>query len=34
MAKFCLETGISPREFWELTFEEYNAITEEFNRRK
>jgi hypothetical protein len=34
MAKFCLATGISPREFWELTFEEYNAMVEELNRRK
>lgn len=34
MAKFCAATGYTPSEFWELTYEEYVAITEEINRRQ
>jgi hypothetical protein len=34
MAQFCVATGLSPKEFWELTFEEYSAMIEELNRRK
>jgi hypothetical protein len=34
MAKFCVETGYTPEQFWELTFEEYSAMVEELNRRK
>tara|TARA_R110000868_G_scaffold116745_3_gene310481 strand:+ start:2294 stop:2398 length:105 start_codon:yes stop_codon:yes gene_type:complete len=34
MARFCLETGYTPTEFWELEFSEYSAMVEELNRRK
>jgi hypothetical protein len=34
MAKFCIATGYTPEQFWELTFEEYSALVEELNRRK
>jgi hypothetical protein len=34
MAKFCLATGYTPQEFWELAYEEYVALVEELNRRK
>jgi hypothetical protein len=33
MAKFCVQTGYTPEQFWELTYEEYNAMVEELNRR-
>jgi hypothetical protein len=33
MAKFCLSTGFEPKVFWGLTYQEYNAILEEYNRR-
>jgi hypothetical protein len=34
MAKFCVATGLAPKDFWQLTFEEYGAMIEELNRRK
>jgi hypothetical protein len=34
MARFCIETGLTPSQFWELTYEEYVAMVEELNRRK
>jgi len=34
MAKFCIATGYTPEQFWELRFEEYSALVEELNRRK
>jgi hypothetical protein len=33
MARFCIETGYTPEQFWELTYEEYVAMVEEMNRR-
>jgi hypothetical protein len=33
MAKFCVATGYTPNEFWELTYEEYVLMVEELNRR-
>jgi len=34
MAKFCVAMNYTPEQFWELTFEEVNALVEELNRRK
>jgi hypothetical protein len=34
MAVFCVETGYTPDQFWELTYEEYGAMVEVLNRRK
>jgi hypothetical protein len=34
MARFCIATGYTPQEFYELTYEEYGAMVEELNRRK
>jgi hypothetical protein len=34
MAKFCTQTGFTPSQFWELTYEEYVVMVEELNRRK
>jgi len=33
MALFCVETGYTPEQFWELTYEEYVAMVEVINRR-
>jgi hypothetical protein len=33
MARFCVETGYTPEQFWELTYEEYAAMVEEMKRR-
>jgi hypothetical protein len=34
MAEFCIQTGYTPEQFWELTFSEYKAMVEVLNRRK
>jgi hypothetical protein len=34
MAQFCVETGYTPDQFWELKFSEYKAMVEVLNRRK
>jgi hypothetical protein len=33
MAEFCIETGFTPEQFWDMTLEEYGAITNALNRR-
>jgi hypothetical protein len=33
MAEFCLETGLSPEVFWNMTLEEYAAFVAVINRR-
>jgi hypothetical protein len=34
MAAFCVATGYTPEQFWELRFDEYQAMVQEINRRK
>jgi hypothetical protein len=34
MAQFCIETGYTPEQLWELTLDEYSAIVDVLNRRK
>jgi hypothetical protein len=34
MAEFCISTGLSPDQFWELTLDEYSAFVDVLNRRK
>jgi hypothetical protein len=34
MAEFCVATGFTPEQFWELNFSEYHAMVEVLNRRK
>jgi hypothetical protein len=34
MAQFCIATGYTPEQFYELTYEEYVAMVEVLNRRK
>jgi hypothetical protein len=34
MAEFCIETGFTPEQFWDITLEEYGAIVNALNRRK
>jgi len=34
MAAFCVETGYTPNQFWDMTLEEYSAIVAALNRRK
>ena len=34
MAVFCLETGYTPDQFWDMTLDEYSAIVTALNRRK
>jgi len=34
MAEFCVQTGYTPEQFWELTLDEYSAIVDVLNRRK
>jgi hypothetical protein len=34
MAEFCVATGFTPEQFWELTLDEYSAMVEILNRRK
>jgi hypothetical protein len=34
MAEFCIETGFTPEQFWDITLEEYSAIVNALNRRK
>jgi hypothetical protein len=33
MAKFCIETGYTPDQFWDMSLEEYGAIVTALNRR-
>jgi hypothetical protein len=33
MGEFCVETGFTPDQFWELTLEEYGAMVNALNRR-
>jgi hypothetical protein len=33
MGEFCVATGFTPEQFWELTLEEYSAIVTALNRR-
>jgi hypothetical protein len=33
MAEFCVATGYTPEQFWELTIDEYTAMVEQLNRR-
>jgi hypothetical protein len=33
MAKFCLVTGFTPQDFWNMTLGEYMAFVKEINRR-
>jgi hypothetical protein len=33
MAEFCIETGFTPEQFWDMTLEEYSAIANALNRR-
>lgn len=32
MARVCIGLRMTPREYWELTVAEHQALTEEFNR--
>jgi len=34
MAEFCIETGFTPEQFWDMSLEEYNAIVAALNGRK
>jgi hypothetical protein len=34
MAAFCVETGYTPEQFWNMTLEEYSAIVTVLNGRK
>jgi len=34
MAQFCIATGYTPAQFYELTYGEYVAMVEVLNRRK
>jgi hypothetical protein len=34
MAQFCVATGYTPEQFWNLTLEDYDAMVKELNRRK
>jgi len=34
MAEFCIQTGYTPEQFYELKYEEYCAMVEVLNRRK
>jgi hypothetical protein len=34
MAEFCIQTGFTPEQFWELQYSEYMAMVEVLNRRK
>jgi len=33
MGEFCVETGYTPDQFWDMTLEEYGAIVTALNRR-
>jgi hypothetical protein len=33
MAEFCVETGFTPEQFWDMTLEEYGAVINALNRR-
>jgi hypothetical protein len=33
MAEFCVATGFTPEQFWDMTLEEYSAIVTALNRR-
>jgi hypothetical protein len=33
MAQFCVETGYTPDQFWDMTLDEYGAIVIALNRR-
>jgi hypothetical protein len=33
MAEFCIQTGYTPEEFWNMTLEEYAALVAVVNRR-
>jgi len=33
MADFCVETGYTPDQFWDMTLDEYSAIVTALNRR-
>lgn len=33
MGEFCVATGFTPEQFWELTLDEYSAIVDALNRR-
>jgi len=33
MARFCLATGFTPKEYWELTVEEYVAFIDALDER-
>jgi len=34
MAQFCVATGYTPDQFWNMTLEEYAAIATALNRRR
>jgi len=34
MGDFCVATGFTPKQFWDMTLEEYGAIVNALNRRK
>jgi len=34
MAEFCIATGYTPEQFWELKYSEYKSMVEVLNRRK